>query len=233
MLAEGLNFPMASGHACPAAATSHSFREHQPWKTLASFCPFSSSSWLLLPGAAPARARQQAFLKVQSELVPGARVMIASGIFGEIVSVGDDTIELRVAANTVVTVKRQAVAQVIPAHRPRRPETEPRRALTTDGDIPKSRGTKAASNLPRPRRTLVLFLAAIIALYGLVALIDLNNKKGDGAPGSPGSASTSRAAPASRSRPAPRTARSPRPSSSRPATSSTSASTRPASPRPR
>lgn len=42
---------------------------------------------------------------------------------------------------------------------------------------PKSRGTKAATNLPRPRRTLVLFLAAIIALYGLVALIDLNNKK--------------------------------------------------------
>lgn len=44
---------------------------------------------------------------------------------------------------------------------------------------PKKRGAKAAGNLPRPRRTLVLFLAAIIALYGLVALIDLNNKKGD------------------------------------------------------
>jgi preprotein translocase subunit YajC len=67
----------------------------------------------------PARARQQAFLKVQSELAPGARVMIASGIFGEIVSVADDTIELRVAANTVITVKRQAVAQVIPAEAPR------------------------------------------------------------------------------------------------------------------
>jgi preprotein translocase subunit YajC len=63
----------------------------------------------------PARARQQAFLKVQSELVPGARVMIASGIFGDIVTVGDDTIELRVAPQTVVTVKRQAVAQVIVA----------------------------------------------------------------------------------------------------------------------
>ena len=50
---------------------------------------------------------------------------------------------------------------------------------------PKSRGTKAASNLPRPRRTLVLFLAAIIALYGLVALIDLNNKKGDDSPWQP------------------------------------------------
>jgi preprotein translocase subunit YajC len=69
----------------------------------------------------PARARQQAFLKVQSELAPGARVMIASGIFGEIVSVGDETIELRVAANTVLTVKRQAVANVIPAESP---ETE-------------------------------------------------------------------------------------------------------------
>lgn len=71
----------------------------------------------------PARARQQAFRKVQSELSPGARVMIASGIFGEIVSVGDDTIELRIAANTVITVKRQAVAQVIQAESPE-PEAE-------------------------------------------------------------------------------------------------------------
>lgn len=66
----------------------------------------------------PARARQREFLKIQSELTPGARVMIASGIFGEIVSVDTDTIELRVAANTVLTVKRQAVAQVVPAALP-------------------------------------------------------------------------------------------------------------------
>ena len=72
----------------------------------------------------PARARQQAFLKVQGELAPGARVMIASGIFGDIVSVGDDTIELRVAPNTVLTVKRQAVAQVIADGSPEAPEAE-------------------------------------------------------------------------------------------------------------
>jgi preprotein translocase subunit YajC len=77
----------------------------------------------------PARARQQEFLKVQSELVPGARVMIASGIFGEIVSVGDETIELRIAADTVVTVKRQAVAQVIP---PATPETAPETETSAD-----------------------------------------------------------------------------------------------------
>jgi preprotein translocase subunit SecD len=46
---------------------------------------------------------------------------------------------------------------------------------------PRNRGTKAAANLPRPRRTLVLFLTAIIALYGLVALINLDHKKGDSA----------------------------------------------------
>lgn len=62
----------------------------------------------------PARARQQAFLKTQSELAPGTRVMIASGIYGEIVSLSDETLELRIAADTVVTVKRQAVAQIIP-----------------------------------------------------------------------------------------------------------------------
>ena len=32
---------------------------------------------------------------------------------------------------------------------------------------------------PKPRRTLVIFLVAILALYGLVALTDLNSKKGD------------------------------------------------------
>ncbi|MDQ3158455.1 MAG: protein translocase subunit SecD [Actinomycetota bacterium] len=34
-------------------------------------------------------------------------------------------------------------------------------------------------NLPKPRRTLAIFLAAIIALYGIVALTDFNSKKGD------------------------------------------------------
>ena len=34
-------------------------------------------------------------------------------------------------------------------------------------------------NLPKPRRTLIIFLAAIIALYGIIALIDVNGKKGD------------------------------------------------------
>jgi preprotein translocase subunit YajC len=61
----------------------------------------------------PARARQRAFLQTQNQLTPGSEVMIASGIFGTIVSLGDETVELRIAPNTVVTVNRQAVARVI------------------------------------------------------------------------------------------------------------------------
>lgn len=34
-------------------------------------------------------------------------------------------------------------------------------------------------NLPKPRRTLALFLVAVLALYGVVALTDFNSKKGD------------------------------------------------------
>lgn len=68
--------------------------------------------WLLI--IRPARARQREFLKTQSELAIGTKVMLASGIFGEIASIDDETLELRIAPETVVTVNRQAVARVIP-----------------------------------------------------------------------------------------------------------------------
>ncbi len=69
--------------------------------------------WLLI--IRPARARQRDFLKTQGELAIGNRIMLASGIFGEIASIDDDALELRIAPETVVTVNRQAVARVIPA----------------------------------------------------------------------------------------------------------------------
>ena len=68
--------------------------------------------WLLI--IRPARARQREFLKTQSALSVGDKVMLASGIFGEIASIGDETLELRIAPETVVTVNRQAVGRVIP-----------------------------------------------------------------------------------------------------------------------
>ena len=62
----------------------------------------------------PARTRQRAFAKTQSELAPGTEVMISSGIFGEIVSIEDDSLHLRIATDTVIKVSRQAVARIVP-----------------------------------------------------------------------------------------------------------------------
>lgn len=67
--------------------------------------------WLLV--LRPARARQREFAGLQQQLVPGLQVMLASGIYGELVTVGDDTIELRVAPQAVITVARQAVGKII------------------------------------------------------------------------------------------------------------------------
>lgn len=61
----------------------------------------------------PARARQRGFQQLQTSLAPGQHVMLASGIFGDIVSIGDETLELLIAPGTVVTVNRHAVSRVI------------------------------------------------------------------------------------------------------------------------
>jgi preprotein translocase subunit YajC len=67
--------------------------------------------WLLV--LRPARNRQREFMTTQSSLESGVRVMLASGIFGELVAVHDDEVEIRVAPDVVLTVARQAVAKVI------------------------------------------------------------------------------------------------------------------------
>ena len=67
--------------------------------------------WLLV--LRPARNRQKEFMATQSSLESGVRVMLASGIFGELVTVRDDEVDIRVASDVVLTVARQAVAKII------------------------------------------------------------------------------------------------------------------------
>ncbi len=61
----------------------------------------------------PARARQRDFQAVQHSLEPGRRVMLASGIYGDLVSVGDTEAQIEIAPGTVISVNRQAVAKVV------------------------------------------------------------------------------------------------------------------------
>ena len=60
----------------------------------------------------PARANRRQFQQLQSQLAIGQQVMIASGIFGRIDGIDDETVQLRIAPETVVTVNRHAVSRV-------------------------------------------------------------------------------------------------------------------------
>lgn len=67
--------------------------------------------WFLI--LRPMRKRQQQFAATQQAVAAGTRVMLASGIFGDVVSVNDETVELKIAPETTVTVARQAISRVI------------------------------------------------------------------------------------------------------------------------
>lgn len=74
--------------------------------------------WFLI--LRPMRKRQRHFADTQKAIGVGSHVMLASGIFGEVVSLADDRVELKIAPETTVTVLRQAIASV---HDPEQPES--------------------------------------------------------------------------------------------------------------
>ena len=77
----------------------------------------------------PQRRRQQALVSTQSALVPGAEVMLTSGIYGRVASLNDETIQLELSPGTQIKVARQAVVRVVDEQQPGddvvHPEDEP------------------------------------------------------------------------------------------------------------
>jgi preprotein translocase subunit YajC len=61
----------------------------------------------------PQRKRQQALQKTMGELGPGARVMLGSGLFGTVVSVGDKQVVLEISPGAELTVLKQAISRVV------------------------------------------------------------------------------------------------------------------------
>jgi preprotein translocase subunit YajC len=61
----------------------------------------------------PARTRQRDVAALQASLEVGTAVMLTSGLYGQLAHVGETTIRLRIAAQTEITVHRQAVAKQI------------------------------------------------------------------------------------------------------------------------
>lgn len=93
--------------------------------------------WLL--AIRPARRRQRDLAATQSSLQPGSKVMLSSGLYGEVASLDDADIRLTVAPGVTLTVHRQAVAKVV----------EPRAADTDAGSDTGSDATPAADE-PAP-----------------------------------------------------------------------------------
>jgi len=61
----------------------------------------------------PQKKRQQAIQKTMNELQPGTRVMLGSGVFGTLVSVGTKQVVLEVSPGVEMTVLKQAIARTV------------------------------------------------------------------------------------------------------------------------
>lgn len=61
----------------------------------------------------PQKKRQQAQQRTMSEIQPGSRVLLGSGIFGTVVSVGEKQAVLTTAPGVEMTVLKQAIARVV------------------------------------------------------------------------------------------------------------------------
>ena len=61
----------------------------------------------------PQRKRQQAIARTLSELTPGTRVMLGSGLFGTVVAVGEKQVVLEISPGNEVTVLKQAVSRIV------------------------------------------------------------------------------------------------------------------------
>lgn len=68
--------------------------------------------WLIV--MRPARVQQRQVAKLQAEVEVGDEVIISAGIFGTVVAIEGDRVQLEVAPGTVITVARQVVVRRAP-----------------------------------------------------------------------------------------------------------------------
>lgn len=66
----------------------------------------------------PQRKKQKQHLQLVENLKPGDRIITTGGIFGRIVSVQKDRIELKIAANVQIEITKSAVGVILGAERP-------------------------------------------------------------------------------------------------------------------
>jgi preprotein translocase subunit YajC len=63
----------------------------------------------------PQRKKQKKHLELVENLKPGDRIITTAGIFGTVMGVQKDRIELKVAANTMIRITKSAVGVILGA----------------------------------------------------------------------------------------------------------------------
>lgn len=81
------------------------------WASLLPFVLIVLVFWFLV--VRPARRQQQKLAATQSAVTVGGEVMLGSGIYGTVTSIGDETVELEVSPGTRIKVAKQAVVRVL------------------------------------------------------------------------------------------------------------------------
>ena len=61
----------------------------------------------------PQRKRQQAMQQTMSAVSPGSRVMLGSGVFGTVISVGPRQVVLEISPGAELTVLKQAISKIV------------------------------------------------------------------------------------------------------------------------
>jgi preprotein translocase subunit YajC len=62
----------------------------------------------------PARVQQRRVAQLQADVAVGDEVIISAGIFGTVMALDDDRVQLQIAPGTVITVARQVVVRRAP-----------------------------------------------------------------------------------------------------------------------
>ncbi|HEX5995792.1 MAG TPA: preprotein translocase subunit YajC [Jiangellales bacterium] len=62
----------------------------------------------------PQQRQRKQMAELQSSLVPGAKVMTGAGLFGTVVSIHDERVELEVAPGVTNWYLRRAIVQIFP-----------------------------------------------------------------------------------------------------------------------
>jgi preprotein translocase subunit YajC len=86
---------------------------NSPWSTVILIALMVAAFYFLI--IRPGRKRQQVLQQTLSSLTPGTRVMLTSGVFGTVASVGERQVVIETSPGVELTVLKQAVARVATA----------------------------------------------------------------------------------------------------------------------